>query len=545
MEWNPISALADGIIITDSNFKIINFNQAILRMTGFAPEEMMGKHIKHLLPSFDEIEEGLVPTVETEMRTWEGMSIKVLVSVNPVKTQGDKTEQYLFLIRNIFEYLFLLKQLIQERNFKEAILESILDGVFTVDSEFRITSFNKAAELITGYKKDEVLGKNCGEVMRSTDKEPCPLIRTLETGEPVSNYEMEIITRDGKRVPVSVNTAILNDENGRMIGGVETFRDMSEIVRLRNEVRHRYSFGSIIGKADCMQMVYDKLEVVSGTDSNVLIEGETGTGKDLIARTIHYNSMRKDKPFLKINCAAIPENLLESELFGYRRGAFTGAVMDKMGKFEAANGGTIFLDEIGDMPLTLQAKILRVIEEKVFERLGEVKSRNVDVRVIAATNKPLKELVEQGRFRMDLYYRLNVVRIKLPPLRERAEDIPLLLDHFIEMFNRRFNKSVKGVEQRVMDFFLDYTWPGNVRELENVVEHAMIHAKGNLIRFDNLPDYLFEAQGTVRAIRLADVEREHIIKVLKSVNNNKTRASKILGISRSTLWRKLKELNIE
>jgi len=544
MEWNPVNALADGIIITDEHLKIINFNQAILRITGFSPDELMGKNIKEILPYFKKVENKVIPAVETEMKTWEGMTIKVLVSVNPVKSPEGKTNQHLFVIRNIFEYLFLLKQLIQERNFKEAILESILDGVFTVDSQFRITSFNKAAENITGYKKEEVLGKNCSEVMKSPDADACPLKKTLETGENVSNYEMEIITKNGKRIPVSVNTAILYDEKGEVIGGVETFRDMSEIVRLRNEVRHRFSFGNIIGKSDCMQIIYDKLEVISVTDSNVLIEGETGTGKDLIARTIHYNSMRKDKPFVKINCAAIPENLLESELFGYKKGAFTGAVMDKMGKFEAADGGTIFLDEIGDMPLSLQAKILRVIEEREFERLGEVETRKVDVRVIAATNRPLKELVEQGKFRMDLYYRLNVVRIRLPALRERAEDIPLLLDHFIEVFNKKFNKKVKGVEQRVMDFLLDYSWPGNVRELENVIEHAMIHARGDLIRFDNLPDYLFE-EGESGAVSLVDVEREHILRVLKSVNNNKTRASKILGISRSTLWRKLKELNIE
>ena len=544
MEWNPVNALADGIIITDEHLKIINFNQAILRITGFSPDELMGKNIKEILPYFKKVDNRVIPAVETEMKTWEGMTIKVLVSVNPVKSPEGKTNQHLFVIRNIFEYLFLLKQLVQERNFKEAILESILDGVFTVDSQFRITSFNKAAENITGYKKEEVLGKNCSEVMKSPDADACPLKKTLETGENVSNYEMEIITKNGKRIPVSVNTAILYDEKGEVIGGVETFRDMSEIVRLRNEVRHRFSFGNIIGKSDCMQIIYDKLEVISVTDSNVLIEGETGTGKDLIARTIHYNSMRKDKPFVKINCAAIPENLLESELFGYKKGAFTGAVMDKMGKFEAADGGTIFLDEIGDMPLSLQAKILRVIEEREFERLGEVETRKVDVRVIAATNRPLKELVEQGKFRMDLYYRLNVVRIRLPALRERAEDIPLLLDHFIEVFNKKFNKKVKGVEQRVMDFLLDYSWPGNVRELENVIEHAMIHARGDLIRFDNLPDYLFE-EGESGAVSLVDVEREHILRVLKSVNNNKTRASKILGISRSTLWRKLKELNIE
>ena len=544
MEWNPVNALADGIIITDEHLKIINFNQAILRITGFSPDELMGKNIKEILPYFKKVENKVIPAVETEMKTWEGMTIKVLVSVNPVKSPEGKTNQHLFVIRNIFEYLFLLKQLIQERNFKEAILESILDGVFTVDSQFRITSFNKAAENITGYKKEEVLGKSCSEVMKSPDADACPLKKTLETGENVSNYEMEIITKNGKRIPVSVNTAILYDEKGEVIGGVETFRDMSEIVRLRNEVRHRFSFGNIIGKSDCMQIIYDKLEVISVTDSNVLIEGETGTGKDLIARTIHYNSMRKDKPFVKINCAAIPENLLESELFGYKKGAFTGAVMDKMGKFEAADGGTIFLDEIGDMPLSLQAKILRVIEEREFERLGEVETRKVDVRVIAATNRPLKELVEQGKFRMDLYYRLNVVRIRLPALRERAEDIPLLLDHFIEVFNKKFNKKVKGVEQKVMDFLLDYSWPGNVRELENVIEHAMIHARGDLIRFDNLPDYLFE-EGESGAVSLVDVEREHILRVLKSVNNNKTRASKILGISRSTLWRKLKELNIE
>jgi len=452
----------------------------------------------------------------------------------------------MIVIRNIFEYLFLLKQLIQERNFKEAILESIVDGVFSVDKDFKITSFNRAAEEITRFSKEDAIGKLCSDIIRSEAcSETCPLKKTMEKKENIKNFETTITRKDGAKIPVSINTAVLYDENGKFIGGVETFRDISEIKRLRKEVKERYSFGSIIGKSSVMQKIYDKLETISPTDVNVLIEGETGTGKDLLAKTIHYNSLRKDKPFVKINCAAIPENLIESELFGYKRGAFTGAIMDKMGKFEAADKGTFFLDEIGDLPLSLQAKLLRAIEDKEFERLGEVKSRKVDVRIIAATNRPLRELIKNGKFREDLFYRLNVVNIFIPPLRKRSEDIPLLVDYFIEAFNKKFKKEVRGVEQRAMDFILDYEWPGNIRELENVIEHSMIHAKKSLITFEDLPDYIFEEKEISSGRSLLEKEKEYILKVLKENGYNKKKTSEILGISRSTLWRKLKELGID
>ena len=550
MEWDPVNALSDGILILDKDLKVHNFNDGILRITGFSPAELKERDLSDILklpfPIEQLKEKKLFTNVEAGLVTKENTEVSVLVSISPVFSTDSQIKSYMIVIRNIFEYLFLLRQLIQERNFKEAILESIVDGAFSVDKDFKITSFNRAAEEITRFSKEEAIGRLCSDVIRSEAcSKTCPLKKTMENKENIKNFETTIIRKDGAKIPVSINTAVLYDENGEFIGGVETFRDISEIKRLRKEIRERYSFGSIIGKSAVMQKIYDKLETISPTDANVLIEGETGTGKDLIAKTIHYNSLRKDKPFVKINCAAIPENLIESELFGYKRGAFTGAIMDKIGKFEAADKGTFFLDEIGDLPLSLQAKLLRAIEDKEFERLGEVKSRKVDVRIIAATNRHLRELTKSGKFRKDLFYRLNVVNIFIPPLRERSDDIPLLIEHFIEAYNRKFKKNVRGVEQRVMDFALDYEWPGNIRELENVVEHSMIHAKGSLITFEDLPDYIFEEKEISSGRTLFEKEKDYILKVLKENNYNKKKTSEILGISRTTLWRKLKKLGID
>ncbi len=533
-----IHLLSDGIVKTDRKFRIKEINEGFTRLSGFKEEEVKGKSLEEFLSIPGVPEKKPVSGIEGMLKTKEEAVLPVLVSVMPEK------EGYVFTLRNVYEYVYLLKRLAEERNFMEAILESIAEGVFTIDREWRITSCNRAFEEITGYKREEVIGKKCGDVIRSSEcGKECPLRRAMEKREKVTNREVVIKRKDGKRIPVSVNATILYDASGEAIGVVETLRDLSEIKRLMREVSERYRFGNLIGKSREMQRVYEKLEIVAPTDSNVLIVGETGTGKDLVARMIHYNSKRKNKPFVKINCAAIPENLLESELFGYKKGAFTGAVEDKPGKFELADGGTIFLDEIGDMSLSLQAKLLRVIEEKEFERLGDVETRKVDVRIIAATHRDLRKLMEEGRFREDLFYRLNVVTIYLPPLRERIEDIPLLVDHFIKQFSQKMGKEVKGVEEDVMDFFIDYPWPGNVRELEHVIEHAMIHAKGAFIKPSDLPEYLFEKEREGKKIE--DVEREHIERILREVGWSMQKASKALGISRTTLWRKIKKYGIK
>jgi PAS domain S-box-containing protein len=438
----------------------------------------------------------------------------------------------------------------------EVILDSIADGVFTINSDWRIELFNKAAERITGFSADEAIGKVCREIFRTNVCDyDCAIRRALETGEPVTNYEVIITRKDGIQIPVSVSASLLKDDNGRIIGAVETFRDISELKWLELELQERYQFDQIIGRSPKMREIFEQIKMLAENDVTVLIQGETGTGKGMIARAIHLNSLRADGPFVTVNCAALPESLLESELFGHVKGAFTGAVADRPGRFELADGGTIFLDEIGEIPLHVQAKLLRVIEAKEFERVGGTETIKADVRIIAATNRNLYEEVKAGRFREDLYYRLNVVSIKVPPLRERREDIPLLVSFFIERFNHEFGKQIEGVSQQTMDLLLGYDWPGNVRELENAIEHAFVHCRGELVMPDHLPQEirrtsaypgvtpLFELPSGENPLEAA--EKAVIIRVLEETGWHMGKTAEILGISRPTLWRKMRKYGIK
>ncbi|MBA7518245.1 Anaerobic nitric oxide reductase transcription regulator NorR [subsurface metagenome] len=433
-----------------------------------------------------------------------------------------------------------------------SILNSITDGVLTVDNEWRITSFNPAAERITGHKAENVMGKQCYEVMKSeTCKTNCPLRKTMATKIPVYDYEIEIVSAHGETIPISVNTALLIDEENEIIGGVETFRDLSFYKNVSEELNLKYSFANMIGKDKKMQEIYSLLQTISPTSTTILIMGETGTGKELVARAIHHNSPRKDKPFIKVDCASLPETLLESELFGYKKGAFTDAKTDKPGKFELADSGTIFLDEIGNIPLSIQAKLLRVLEEHAFESLGGIKTVKVDVRIITATNRDLQQAIKQGKFREDFYYRLNVVPITLPPLRERTEDIPLLIEHFIKIFGKRFNKTITNVSSDAMDLLLDYPWPGNVRQLEHAIEHAFIHCTGRIIQTGHLPDDIIQKASILvdRILKTEDpideIEKEVILEALKRNHWDREKTAKTLKISRITLWRKMKKYSIK
>jgi PAS domain S-box-containing protein len=453
--------------------------------------------------------------------------------------------------RDVDEVYKLTAQCYKETMRLQAILDSIADGVFTVDNDFNITSFNPAAERITGYRASEVMGKPCRLVFRSRScAESCCLRRTIETGENISNFEMEIVGHSGEPVPVSVSTALLVDEEGKIVGGVETFRDLSVLKDLRKELEERYSFSHIVGKNVKMQRIYHLIEVVSQTSSTVLVQGETGTGKDLIARAIHYNSPRRDGPFVKVSCAALPETLLESELFGHKRGAFTGAIKDKPGRFSIADGGTIFLDEVAEIPVGVQAKLLRVLEEQEFEPLGGTNSLKVNVRIIAATNRDLQKAMKESKFREDLYYRLNVITISIPPLSDRSDDIPLLIDHFIEKYNREMKKRISSVSQEAMDLLLDYPWPGNVRQLEHAIEHAFIHCRKDVIRVEHLPDEIkIEKAGRAGELpieppSLQEMEKQVILRALEENAWSRQRTARALGISRTTLWRKIRELKI-
>lgn len=432
----------------------------------------------------------------------------------------------------------------------DAILESISDGVFTVDLDWRITSFNRAAEEITGISRKDAIGKRCSEVFRSSMCEGgCALQRTLKTEKPIIGMSCYIIDAEGRRIPISVSTAVLRDAKGRIIGGAETFRDLSEIEKLRQELEGRFRLGDIVSRSPAMEKVFEVIPAVAASPSTILLLGETGTGKELMARTIHALSPRREGPFVALNCGALPDTLLESELFGYRKGAFTGAVKDKPGRFVLARNGTLFLDEIGEVSPALQVRLLRVLQERTFEPLGATSSETTNARIIAATNRDLNEAVRSGRFREDLYYRVKVFQVDLPPLRRRKEDIPLLLDHFIQRFNRLQRKDVSGVSAEALSLLMAHDWPGNVRELENTVERAFILCPKGHIRIEHLPEEL-TARGVVRSsghsIKSARdmLEIQSIQSALERNGYNRLAAARDLGIHKSTLFRKIRKLGL-
>jgi PAS domain S-box-containing protein len=430
------------------------------------------------------------------------------------------------------------------------ILDSIEEGVFTVDLDWSITSFNKAAERITGVSKEEAIGRLCSEVFGSNvcNTTDCAIRKAMHTDTPIINRPVYVLRSDDKRIPISVNASILRDRNGHMIGGVETFRDLSAISRLRKSLRKHYSFENMVSKNQKMLEIFSTLLLIADSDCTVLIEGATGTGKELLARAIHNSSPQKNGPFVPVNCGALPDTLIESELFGYKAGAFTDAKMDKPGRFARAQNGTIFLDEIGDVSTALQTRLLRVLDEKVYEPLGSIKPKETNARVVVATHQELEKLVEKKTFREDLFFRINVMSLKLPTLAERKEDIPLLVNHFIGRFNPGKKKKILGLTQEAMAAVMLYDWPGNIRELENAIEHAFVLCKEELIRLNHLPDKLLSEINAIFAtngITLKDIERKAIIQALQRNNWKKAATAKELGIDKNTLRRKIIRYGIE
>jgi PAS domain S-box-containing protein len=460
-----------------------------------------------------------------------------------------------------------MRQLTEEQIDPEVILNAINDGVVTIGLDRKVHYINEAALRILGYSRDEALGADCATVIRcaACATKDCLMDRTLTTGQDIRSFETYLINRAGEEIRISVNATLLKDETGTVIGEVEVIRDTSEQAKLSEELHGKFSFGQIIGKNHRMQEIYDVLPAVAATKTTVLIEGETGTGKELIAHAIHEHSARAGKPFVKFNCAALAEGVLESELFGHVRGAFTGAIADKKGRFEQADGGTIFLDEIGDVPPATQIRLLRVLQEEAFERVGGDETVHVDVRVIAATHRDLRRMVREGAFREDLYYRLRVIPLPIPPLRERHDDIPLLIRHFLDHFNREMGKDVRDVDGDALDLLMNYDYPGNVRELENVLEHAMVLCPGDRLTVHCLPREVLHARTGLMQIApgadddegellhlhveaedpLKEVEREAILKMLEQSGWRLGVAARRLHMSRTTLWRRMKRYGIE
>lgn len=457
------------------------------------------------------------------------------------------------------------------------ILDSLSEGVCTVDRDWNITSYNRAAQELTGYTAEEAVQFSFGDIFRCEVRE-CQLLMAgvMESGEAIQNVCTKFADRHGQRVPVSLNAVPLRNEHGEIVGVVASFRDDRPLESLRRELEKNFIAGDIVSKNPAMRRILDILPDISDSGSTVLILGETGTGKELLARAIHNTSPRRNKPFVAVNCGALPETLLESELFGYRKGAFSDAKKDKPGRFALADGGTLFLDEIGDIPPSMQVKLLRVLQEKVYEPLGGVQPVKADVRLVAATNRDLAALVEAGQFRADLYYRLNVIRLELPPLKERAEDIPLLAGHLLRRLALEKGRGEKQLTPEALQLLAVYEYPGNIRELQNILERAYVLARGCAISPDCLPRELHAVNLSVHPVQQASREPAHrltsnqdaisctldiaspgirlrdrtpeqqkelILRVLAEVGGKRKEAAARLGIDASTLWRKIRKID--
>jgi PAS domain S-box-containing protein len=478
----------------------------------------------------------------------------ICINTSPLRNAHGETVGVVETIRVVTHINHLIEELRDQRNRVQAVLDSIAEGVLTVDREGRITSLNRAAQRILSCGQEAAVGQASADLLPAGIGGPgSPLHETLTTGRHVRNREVSIVDPKGRAIPLSLYAGPFRDEAGETLGAVCTLRDLREIERIADERRQRGPFLGIIGNHPRMREVFDLVEMIRDSDSTVLIQGESGTGKGLLAQALHRLSPRHEHPFIKVSCAALPETLLESELFGHERGAFTGAIRDRKGRFELADKGTIFLDEIGDLSPTVQVKLLRVLQEQEFERLGGTQTIRVDVRVIAATHRDLPGLMREGKFREDLYYRLNVIPVQLPALRERRSDVPLLVDHLLDRFASLGKGKAATISPRAMAILMDHPWPGNVRELENALEHAVVCSRGSVIEPEALPRALLvpvqppaapaSAAPPIPSKPPAD-EREQILRALESCRWNRGRAAAQLGIERTTLWRKMQRFKI-
>ncbi|MDY7036518.1 MAG: sigma 54-interacting transcriptional regulator [Thermodesulfobacteriota bacterium] len=453
-----------------------------------------------------------------------------------------------------------------DSRFSGLLLESMADGVFTLNDRGEITSWNPSMERITGYTLEEAIGKPCTILNFShCFSKTCPTsineCGIYQYGR-LDGRECFLRHKKGYNVPVIKSARLVQDKNGSVKGIVETVTDLTELEKARRkieEANHRlgeiHRFDRVIGKSHNIQQVFSAVKAAAASEATVLLQGESGTGKELVAGAIHYNSDRKEKPFVIVSCSALTESLLESELFGHIRGSFSGAIRDRVGRFEEADDGTIFLDEIGEVSPLIQVKLLRVLQEREIERVGESKKRSVNIRIIAATNKDLINLVKTGEFRDDLYYRLKVFPIMIPPMRARKEDVPLLISHFIHLQNQKTGKNIKGVTQSSMRILMDYTWPGNVRELENAIEHAFVLCTGEYIDVFDLPVEIrqLEYQPDYRKVppptpfHMFSGEKlspEILIKYLHECQWNKAEVGRRVGLSRTAIWKYMKKWDI-
>ena len=569
-----LGTIADALALLDLDGRIIYVNDRLAELFGRPADALRGFTWTDLLDA--EAAARLDPAnwpdldcpeahFNIDLPAASGVQRTFCLTASPVRDDSGRTIGVLENFRGmdklrdmILELREVADAIRREKDKTEQVIDSIADGIFTVDRHMVVRSISPRMERLLGIEAAQAVGRACSQVFRGSKcATDCPMRWTLERGAVVERCREVLRRMDGGSVAVTVTTAFLHDARGEVEGLIGVVRDQSEIEQLRRAVDERFTKHDLVGRSAAMRQLIDAIDAVAGTDATVLISGDTGTGKELVARAIHNASARREKPFLTLNCAALNDNLLESELFGHVRGAYTGAVSDKPGRFEVAAGGTIFLDEIGDTTPAFQAKLLRVLQEKTFERVGDTRTRRTDVRIIAATNRDLLRLVQENKFREDLYYRLAVVPIAVPPLRSRAEDIPLLVEYFMSKYRPRHfaghEDDFEGISNRALALMLQYPWPGNVRELEHAIEYAMVSTTTNRIERRFLPATLRQLQPPDEETEAArqdtispepDTPSAHLRRVLEANRWNASRAARALGISRTTLWRRMREFGL-
>ena len=538
-----LDTVADGVFTVDCNMKITSYNRAAELLTGVPREKALGQPCHQVFrtavcfnacPVREAIDKQLkIVNREIIMHDCAGEMVPVWVTASVLYDQQGNPIGGVESIRNLSRLY--------------SIIDSVADGLFTVDKEMRITNFNKAAEEITGMSHEEAIGQPCSTVFRTNCCEGgCPLREAIDTRQAIER-DVEITDRNGRKKMLAVKAATLFDCTGAAVGGVETLRDMTPMLAIKEEVRQKYSFRRLVSRNAAMRGLFDIMEDIAVSDATVLLHGESGTGKELFAHAIHDLSRRANKPMITVNCGALPETLLESEIFGVRRGAFTGATENRPGRLELCQGGTFFLDEVGDLPLPLQVKLLRVLENHEFQPLGAQHPVKADVRFITATHRNLEEMVANGTFRQDLYFRINIVTLNIPPLRDRRDDIPLLVDMAIERFNLSYNRHIRSVSPEVMKMLLQHPFPGNVRELLNLIEQAVIICHNQQIGFEHLPASFTQSLAQPESSPFSPLHPnrhmpspEQLHDLLQQHQGNRNAVAQALGIERTTLWRWMK-----
>lgn len=558
LKLNRTPLQKEALVVLDAAMGVMSFNHEAQEFLGTVLKHGRPLLIDQFIPAKDQgivkdainttlVKGAVYNNISVRMKTISGQNISMLFSTYPLYFDRKTIQGYVLSFKPFedSEIDGLNSSSLMEQ---QSLLEALPEGVFTINTKWQVASFNKTAERITGYTRQEVLGRYCWEVFRSDLCElGCPLKDALETGKTGTQQDVRILKKKGKTRTILVNTGVLRDDQGLIVGAVETFRTLTGEIEPVKTAKVSPAFSDIIGQSKPIKQLFKILPDIAASEANVFLTGESGTGKELFARAIHNNSSRSKHPFVAVNCSALAETLLESELFGHEKSAFTGATKTKPGRFELVKKGTLFLDEIGELKPSLQIKLLRVLEQREFERVGGTIAIPLEARIVSATNRDLSQALEDGSLRKDFYYRLRTVPMVIPPLRERKEDIPLLVEFFIRIFNATFEKKVQGVDKPVMELFLDYHWPGNVRELERTIEHAFVFVKGPTILFDNLPQldvFVQKAFPKTLGTNKIQLTRETIVQALKKAEGKKKEAAFLLGVSRTSLWRKMKAFDL-